>query len=150
MAEFNIPKHGEICWRELAAKDLPAALEFYSKLFGWDLVQTKVTTMDYKEIQMNDVAYGGMMAIDENWGPVPSHWSTYIAVTNADELLPGEELGVRGEDATGIPIALPESFRPLHLEAFLFQPCQRRGVVARDPGPGFVQGDDAGVPLGVE
>ncbi len=85
MAEFNIPKHGEICWRELATKDLPAALEFYSKLFGWDLVQTKVTTMDYKEIQLNDVAYGGMMAIDENWGPVPSHWSTYIAVTNADE-----------------------------------------------------------------
>ncbi len=36
---------------------------------------------------MNDVACGGMMAIDENWGPTPppSHWSTYIAVDNADE-----------------------------------------------------------------
>ena len=87
MAEFNIPKHGEICWRELATKDLPGALEFYSKLFGWTLTQTKVTEMDYKEIQINNTACGGMMAIDENWGPVPppSHWSTYIAVDNADE-----------------------------------------------------------------
>jgi predicted enzyme related to lactoylglutathione lyase len=87
MAEFNIPKHGEICWRELATHDLPKALDFYSKLFGWNLVQTKVTEMEYKEIQMDDVAYGGMMAIDENWGPEPppSHWKTYIAVDNADE-----------------------------------------------------------------
>src|SRR5881227_2355319 len=87
MAEFNIPKHGEICWRELMTSDLPKAQDFYSKLFGWDLVQTKVTTMEYKEIQTNNVAYGGMMAIDENWGPepLPSHWNSYIAVENADE-----------------------------------------------------------------
>ena len=87
MAEFNIPKHGEICWRELATKDLATALEFYSKLFGWTLTQTKVTDMQYKEIQMSGVAYGGMMEIDEKWGPTPpsSNWTTYIAVNNADE-----------------------------------------------------------------
>jgi uncharacterized protein len=87
MAEFTIPKHGEICWRELATKDLPTALSFYSKLFGWALEQTKVTNMVYKEIHINDTAYGGMMAIDENWGPEPppSHLSTYIAVDDADE-----------------------------------------------------------------
>lgn len=86
MAEFNIPKHGEICWRELATKDLGAAIEFYSKLFGWTLEQTKVTEMDYKEIHIDGVAYGGMMATTD-WGenPPPSHWSTYIAVDNADE-----------------------------------------------------------------
>ena len=87
MAEFNIPKHGEICWRELATRDLPTALDFYSKLFGWKLEQTKVTPMEYKEIHLDGIAYGGMMAIDEKWGPEPppSHWSTYIAVDNADE-----------------------------------------------------------------
>ena len=88
MAEFNVPKPGSICWRELATRDLPASLEFYSKLFGWNLPQTKVTPMDYKEIQMDNVAYGGMMAIDENWpAEVPSHWTTYIAVANADETI---------------------------------------------------------------
>src|SRR5580765_789243 len=87
MAEFKIPKPNTICWRELATKDLPAALEFYSKLFGWTLQQTKLSPMDYKEIIIDDVAQGGMMAIDENWGPEPppSHWKTYVAVKNADE-----------------------------------------------------------------
>ena len=63
MAEFNRPKSGEICWRELATKDLPTALEFYSKLFGWTLQQTKVTPMEYKEIVIDDAAVGGMMEI---------------------------------------------------------------------------------------
>ena len=87
MAQFDIPKPGEICWRELATKDLPKALEFYSALFGWTLEQTKVSQIEYKEIQIDGVAYGGMMAIDESWGPEPppSHWNNYIAVENADE-----------------------------------------------------------------
>jgi predicted enzyme related to lactoylglutathione lyase len=109
MAEFSIPKHGEICWRELAAKDLPAAVEFYSQLFGWALPQTKVTQMDYKEIQINDTACGGMMAIDENWGPEPppSQWTSYIAVDNADETVEkitanGGTVRVQPFDAPGV------------------------------------------------
>lgn len=87
MADFEIPKHGTICWRELATRDLPAALDFYSKMFGWTLQQSAISPMEYKEIQFDGTAHGGMMAIDENWGPTPppSHWSTYIAVNNADE-----------------------------------------------------------------
>jgi predicted enzyme related to lactoylglutathione lyase len=86
MAEFNIPKPGEICWRELATKDLQKAAEFYSQLFGWQIQQTKVTPMDYKEIVVDNVAVGGMMEIGENWGenPPPSHWNCYIAVESAD------------------------------------------------------------------
>ncbi len=87
MAEFEIPGHGAVCWRELATRDLQASLEFYSKLFGWNLEQSKVTPMEYKEIHLDGKAVGGMMAIDEKWGPEPppSHWTTYIAVDNADE-----------------------------------------------------------------
>ncbi|MEO6656588.1 MAG: VOC family protein [Pyrinomonadaceae bacterium] len=86
MAEFNIPNHGEICWRELRTKDLGTAMEFYTKMFGWELPQTKVSPIDYKEIVMEGKAHGGMMAIDANWPPeVPSHWASYIAVSNADE-----------------------------------------------------------------
>ena len=86
MAEFNIPKAGEICWRELRTKDLGAAIEFYAKLFGWTLQQTKVTPMDYKEIIIDDTAHGGMMSMEgDDWGGAPSHWATYVAVDNADE-----------------------------------------------------------------
>src|SRR5438105_11118244 len=109
MAEFNIPKHGEICWRELATKDLAAAMDFYTKMFGWTLTQTKVTDMDYKEIVMDGKAYGGMMEINEMWGPTPppSHWSTYIAVDNADEIAEkitanGGSIRVPAFDAPGV------------------------------------------------
>lgn len=87
MAEFDIPKAGEICWRELRTNDLPGAMRFYERMFGWELPQTKVTPMDYKEIVMGGTAYGGMMAIDASWGdnPPPPHWATYIAVDIADE-----------------------------------------------------------------
>lgn len=85
MAEFSIPSHGTICWRELATKDLTKAKEFYSELFGWTLEQSKITQMTYSEIHIDGQAVGGMMEMDENWGPLQSHWSTYVAVTNADE-----------------------------------------------------------------
>lgn len=87
MAEFKIPGHGTVCWRELATNNLDKSVEFYKKLLGWDLVQSKVTQMPYLEINLGNRAVGGMMAIDESWGenPPPSHWSAYIAVDNADE-----------------------------------------------------------------
>ena len=86
MAEFNIPNAGEICWRELRSKNLPAAIEFYSKLFGWTTEQTKTSEMPYKEIILDGTAQGGMMGMDDpEWGGLPSHWATYVAVDNADE-----------------------------------------------------------------
>lgn len=86
MAEFTVPNAGEVCWRELRTKDLPAAMDFYSKLFGWELPQTKITPMDYKEIVAGGTAVGGMMAMEGNeWGEAPSHWANYVAVANADE-----------------------------------------------------------------
>jgi predicted enzyme related to lactoylglutathione lyase len=86
MAEFDIPKAGEICWRELRTKDLPAAMSFYSELFGWELPQTKISPMDYKEIVLNGTAAGGMMPMEgDDWGDAPSHWANYVAVDSADE-----------------------------------------------------------------
>ena len=87
MAEFTIPNHGEICWRELARSDLETAKKFYSDLFGWKLEQSKITSIPYQEIHLGEKSTGGMMQIDENWGdpPPPSFWNTYIAVDNTDE-----------------------------------------------------------------
>ena len=88
MAEFEIPKNGQICWRELATRDLPAAKSFYSDLFGWNLEKSKVSTADdYFEIHIDSKAVGGMLEINEKWGenPPPSHWTSYVAVDNVDE-----------------------------------------------------------------
>lgn len=88
MAEFTIPKHGEVCWRELTTQNTDAAKPFYQGLFGWNLEQSKVTSMAYDEIHVGDKAVGGIMKIDEQWGEgwenIPAHWMTYIAVENCD------------------------------------------------------------------
>jgi hypothetical protein len=91
MAEFTVPKHGELCWYELNSQDVEKAKEFYQGLFGWKIEQSKVTEMAYSEIHRGDTAIGGMMQIDkqwgENWEKIPTHWMTYIAVNNCDETL---------------------------------------------------------------
>ena len=107
MAEFTIPKAGEICWRELATKDLKKAMDFYSQLFGWTLEQTKITPMEYKEIIMDGVAYGGMMEINESWGenPPPSHWNNYVSVENTDETV--EKIKANGGSVKVPPFDAP-------------------------------------------
>jgi hypothetical protein len=91
MAEFTVPKHGELCWYELNSQDVEKAKEFYRGLFGWKIEQSKVTEMAYSEIHRGNTAIGGMMQIDkqwgENWEKIPTHWMTYIAVDNCDETL---------------------------------------------------------------
>ena len=131
MAEFSVPSHGTVCWRELATRDLSIAKRFYSELLGWGLEQSKITQMPYLEIQIDGVAVGGMMAIDENWGPEPppSHWSTYVAVSNADETVekikenggtvrhgpfdsPGVGRIAMVTDPSNVPFAIIEFVRP--------------------------------------
>lgn len=90
MAEYTIPKHGTVCWRELRTTDLPAATEFYKGLMGCSLAESNVSSGGgYLEIHLNNRAIGGIMPINENWGEnwrhIPSHWMSYIAVENCDE-----------------------------------------------------------------
>ena len=89
MADFEKPKHGEICWQELNTQNLGAATEFYRGLFNWKLEQSKTTEMVYKEIHFNEKPVGGMMEINEGWGEhwqkIPSAWMTYIAVDDIGE-----------------------------------------------------------------
>jgi len=88
MAEFAVPKHGTICWRELHTRDLAKAKEFYRKLIGWELEQSKLAPIEYPEIHVDGKAIGGMMEINstfgEGWENIPPHWKTYIAVDDCD------------------------------------------------------------------
>jgi uncharacterized protein len=88
MAEFTAPKHGTICWRELQTKDLSAAKAFYKELLGWELEQSKLSPIEYAEINVGGAAIGGMMELNEGfgegWEHIPSHWGTYIAVDDCD------------------------------------------------------------------
>ena len=89
MAEFEKPKHGEICWRELNTQNLSTAIDFYKELFGWTFEPSKLSPTDYREIHFGDKPVGGAMEINEGWGEnwqqIPSAWMSYIAVDDIAE-----------------------------------------------------------------
>ncbi len=95
-----INEDNTMCWHELHTRDVTAAKDFYGKVFGW-MSQTKGEGPDsYTEFYRGEgserQANGGMMAIREDWGEVPSNWMVYFAVSDCDALTAkAESLGGR-------------------------------------------------------
>ncbi len=88
MADFSMGKHGEVSWYELTTQNVDAAKPFYQDLFGWAIEPSKLSPVPYDEIHVNGTAVGGMLRINEQWGPgwenIPPHWMTYITVDDVD------------------------------------------------------------------
>lgn len=76
---------GAFCWSELLTRDTPAATKFYTALFGWKTKVTDKTAFPYTHWQNGGADIGGMMAIMEQWGPMPPCWGNYVQVNNCDE-----------------------------------------------------------------
>ena len=73
--EFNT-----LCWNELMTPDIEGAREFYKNLFGWNL---KVSP-EYTEIDLGSTGIGGMMHITPEMQGMPTAWTPYICVADAD------------------------------------------------------------------
>ena len=72
---------GSVCWVELQTKGLDGAKAFYSGLFGWQVGGGP----EYAEVSLPGTGpFGGLMAIQDSWGPVPSHWHFYVQVDDCD------------------------------------------------------------------
>ncbi len=74
---------GALCWSELLSRDTAKAEAFYTQLFGW-APETMPMTPPYTVFKNQGTQVAGMMAIDPNWGDVPSHWLTYFAVDDCE------------------------------------------------------------------
>jgi predicted enzyme related to lactoylglutathione lyase len=78
-------KAGEFCWNELLTSDSAAAFDFYSKIFGWKVVQE----MDmgpmgtYRVFGIGDKQLGGMMTIPKGQ-PTPPMWLYYTEIPDLD------------------------------------------------------------------
>jgi hypothetical protein len=75
-------KHGAFSWSELTTDDPDAALEFYKKLFNWNVEVMHIGPMDYNVVKVGDRAIGGVMKRPEG-GPLA--WTPYVTVDNIDE-----------------------------------------------------------------
>lgn len=82
---MQMPKHGEICWSELATTDSEAAENFYRELFGWQFKTSNASGMDYSEISLDGKKqFGGLFQMGKEFGDTPPRWMNYIAVDNID------------------------------------------------------------------
>jgi len=87
----NIMKHGAFSWNELTTTDPQAALEFYTKLFGWNTEVMHMPGMDYTVIKVGDRGVGGVMKAPPR---APVAWTGYVTVDNIDETVKlAESLG---------------------------------------------------------
>jgi len=83
---------GAPCWFELQTKDTERAKAFYTALFGWGTGGDE----RYTEWVVDGAHLGGMLQIQESWGPAPPSWSVYFQVENVDESLSrAQSLGAR-------------------------------------------------------
>lgn len=80
--------HGTFCWIELATTDGPGAKKFYSELFGWTTHDSPVGPgMVYTMLGLDGKDVGALYEKGEMMKDVPTHWASYISVTNADEIV---------------------------------------------------------------
>jgi predicted enzyme related to lactoylglutathione lyase len=81
-----VNEDGTFGWNELGTRDVPAAREFYGKVFGWTVEEQEMPGMGtYYIWKDGEHIRGGMidmtgMAPDE----VPPHWLVYFTVPDAD------------------------------------------------------------------
>lgn len=76
------------CWPELNTSDAAGALRFYPAVLGWGHKSDAGSSgVAYTEWKAGEKSIGGMMQIQPEWGPVPSHWMPYFQVADCDATL---------------------------------------------------------------
>lgn len=78
---------GSMSWCELLTTDTKAAGKFYAGLFGWTAEDMPMPGMTYTVFTKGGAKVGGMMTILKEWGPMPSNWLTYFAVSDCKGLV---------------------------------------------------------------
>ena len=73
---------GAFCWADLVTADPARAKQFYSGLFGWQIVTGEHDTSGYLHIKNGEKFIGG---IPPARGPkMPPHWMSYFCVNDVD------------------------------------------------------------------
>lgn len=76
---------GSFTWNELQVHDMDRAAAFYESVLDVTSQTAQMPSGPYTIFSVRDHPVAGMMAIREEWGPVPPHWDVYFAVADPDE-----------------------------------------------------------------
>lgn len=80
---------GTFCWLDLAARDAALAKRFYAGAFGWTFEEQRANGGVFTRCHAGDAGGRGVASLyqirrAELDRGVPSHWTPYIAVADAD------------------------------------------------------------------
>jgi len=101
------PEVGEASWHELMTTDAPAAMKFYSEIFGWQPSET----LDMGEMGKYHMfnrphgMIGGMMNKPPAMANVPPHWMIYFRVPDIDAAV--ERIKANGGSILNGPMEVP-------------------------------------------
>jgi len=77
---------GSFSWSELYTRDIPAAQEFYRKVFGWGIEETDMPFGKYTLFDVDGRAIAGGMDMSAFLpDSIPPHWLVYFNVENTDD-----------------------------------------------------------------
>jgi hypothetical protein len=101
------PEVGEASWHELMTTDAPAAMKFYSEVFGWQPSET----MDmgpmgkYHMFNRPHGMIGGMMNKPPEMAQAPPHWAIYFRVPDINAAT--ERIKANGGKILNGPMEVP-------------------------------------------
>ncbi len=77
---------GGFCWLDLAARDAAAARRFYADAFGWSAHEQQAHGGVFTRLRSGEADVGSLyqLPVRQLRAGVPSHWTPYVAVADAD------------------------------------------------------------------
>lgn len=117
---FEMPKHGEFCWTEIATDKADECQEFYRAVFGWQFKRSEATSAEMQYLEFGTDAnkqFGGLFQMNPEWygGEMPQpHMNIYIAVDDVDTL--ASKAFDLGGTIVGPPMDVPNVGRMCQIE----------------------------------
>jgi len=75
---------GTLCWADLSTPDAKRATDFYSGLFGWQIMADEKDKSGYLHIKNGEHFIGGVPPSAHRQPGVPPHWLAYFWVDDVD------------------------------------------------------------------
>src|SRR5207249_4364811 len=77
--------HGTLCWADLNTPDQARAGQFYSDLFGWQMMkEDEDLAHNYWHIKNGEEFIGGIPPVSHRQPGTPAHWMAYFTVSDCD------------------------------------------------------------------
>ena len=83
----GVESNGRVVWHDCMTTDIDKSVDFYSKLFGWEIKDVDMGGVDghppYKMIHAGEAGIGGFVQVKAD-DDVPTRWVAYVAVDDID------------------------------------------------------------------